>query len=184
MKPILVVGLLAVAALVVTAVGVAKSDDWTRERTYEFHATQAAIPGGAALAAGSAPARFEYALAANATGSQLEATVSFSGQAVQGGNAAIRVKATAPDGRTTTTVTAVLTIAQGGTSAEVVVRLAFTWLDLPGAVTDTQQPDGTTWALPLVIEVTVERPADLPVATYGFTATVAGTVDAYAATLA
>lgn len=183
-KAFLVVGLLAVAALGVTVLAVAQSDAWTGERTYSFQATTAALPASEPLPAGAAPARFSLNLPANATAVAGEATIAFTGQAVQGGNAAVRIKTIAPDGRTTATTTALLPVAQGATSGQVVVPFNLTWLEVPASVTDTQQPDGQAWALPLRIEITVERPADLPVATYGFTATLAGTLAGYAANLA
>lgn len=179
-----IVGILAVVAILGTVLGVAKSDDWASEHTYRFDATQQELPATEPSAAGSAPARFAVPMADNATAARLELRVVFTGQAVQGGSAVVRVKALAPDGQTVGTVTAPLVVGQGATAAEATLLLDLAWLPMPGPVVDTRQPDGHAWTAPLLVDVTVERPADLPVATYSFTAQLSGHVDGYVATQA
>lgn len=177
-KAIVVVAGLAVAALLVTALGVAKSDDWSGERTYRFDATMQDLASQGPLAAGAAPAKFTWEAPSNATAANYTIVVAFSGQAVQGGSAVVRAKATAPDGQTTST-TGTLAIPQGATSGELTLQLTFVWHDLPGKVRDTRQPDGLDWEAPLALEVTVERPSDLPVANYAFTATASGVASSF-----
>ncbi len=41
-------------------------------------------------------------------------------------------------------------------------------------MSDTRDPDGVNWDGPLVIFVSVERPSDVPLASYSFTAQVGG----------
>ena len=171
---------LGVVAAVATATGYAKSDDWTGERTYTFTATDVAVPAQGPVPAGSAPARFEWPTPANATGAALEIRVSATGQAVRGGVAIIRVSGVAPDGTNLAPETHTMTIAQGSTSNEIGFTFNATWAETPGRVRDTQEPEGMAWEKPLVVTVTVERPSDLPAATYAFTASANGTFAAYA----
>lgn len=178
-KAIVVVAGLVVAALLVTALGVAKSDDWTGERTYRFDTTLQELQSQGPLAAGAAPAKFTWEAPSNATAVNYTIVVAFSGQAVQGGSAVVRAKATAPDGQTTSS-TGTLAIPQGATSSDLTMQLALIWHEVPGLVRDTRQPDGLDWGAPLALEVTVERPADLPVATYVFTATASGVAAVFA----
>ena len=178
MKAIVGVAVLAAAAVLVTVLGVAKSDDWTGERTYRFDATTQALESQGPLAASVAPARFTWGTPSNATAANYTVVVAFSGQAVQGGNAIVRAKATAPDGQTASAI-GTLALAQGATSGELTLRLAIAWHGLPAEVRDTRQPDGLRWEVPLAIDVAVEQPSDLPVATYAFTATVSGVATAF-----
>lgn len=171
---------LGVVAAVATTVAIAKSDDWTGERTYTFTVTDHAAPAQGPVPAGSAPARFEWAAPANATGATLDIRVSATGQAVRGGVAIIRVSGVAPDGSNLPPETHTMAIGQGSTSNDIGFRFNTTWAETPDRVRDTQEPAGMAWEKPLVVTVTVERPADLPAATYAFTASANGTFATYA----
>lgn len=171
---------LGVVVAVATAVGVAKSDDWTGERTYTFTATEVALPAQGPVPAGSAPARFEWPAPANATGATLEVRVSATGQAVRGGVAIIRVGGVAPDGTNLPPETHTMAIGQGSTANDIGFSYNVTWAEAPDRVRDTQVPGARAWDGPLVVTVTVERPSDLPAATYSFTAAANGTFAAYA----
>lgn len=179
-KPDLVVFALAALAVVATTVGALKSNDWTDERTYRFEAALAPVPGQEPQAAGSAPARFEVPAPDNATALTATIDVAFTGQALQGGTAVVRVGGTAPDGTPLPTVTRAFAVDQGATSASLSIPYNATWSEVPGSVRDTQRPDGQAWAQPLVVLVTVERPSDAPVANYAFTTSLAGTFATYA----
>lgn len=179
-KPDLVLLALAAVAVVATTVGALKSDDWTGERTYRFGETQQPLPPQEAQPAGSAPARFEVPVPPNGTGLRATVQVDFTGQAVQGGTAVVRIGGTGPDGKPLPTLTRTLAIEQGATSGGASFAYNATWLDVPGAVRDTRVPAGTAWERPLVLLVTVERPSDAPLAGYAFTAGLAGSFTRYA----
>lgn len=179
-KPAVVLLVLAALAVGATVAGAVKSDDWTGERTYRFTAATLPMPDQDGQAAGSAPARFDVPAPRNATGMAATVDVTFVGQALQGGTAVVRIGGTAPDGTPLAAVTGTLAVPQGATTATASFEVNATWLELPGAVRDTRTPAGVTWERPLSLVVTVERPSDAPVASYSFTADVAGTFTAYA----
>jgi hypothetical protein len=172
---------LGVVAAVATSVAFAKSDGWTDERTYTFSEGFVPFAAQGPTPAASAPARFEVPAAANATGATVDVLVAYSGQAIQGGTAVIRVSGVAPDGTNLPPLTKTLAIGQGNTAGEFGFTFNATWAEAPGTVRDTQEPAGYSWGMPLVLTVTVERPSDLPAATYAFTASVSGTFDAFVA---
>lgn len=180
-KADLVLGVLAVLALVLTGVAVAKSDDWTGERSYTYASAAVPLASQGPTGVGSVPTRFEWPAPINATGMRVNVTIAFSGQAVQGGSAIVRVAGIAPDGTQLPVQTRSLAIGQGATSAELVFDYAASWMDVPGRVRDTQQPPAQGWDKPLVVTVTVDRPGDLPAASYAFTATLVGESDRYTA---
>ena len=165
---------LLVAALAVTGVGVAKSDDWTGERTYRFASAQRPLEQQDGVPAGAAPARLEWAAPDNATGVQLDMLVDFAGQSVQGGAATIRVSGTAPDGSQLPVQTRTLAIAPGATSAQASFGYNATWLEPRSTVRDTQEPPAVRWEQPLVVLVSVDRPGDTPVSNYAFTVSATG----------
>lgn len=171
----LVLGVLIVAALVVTGVGVAKSDDWTQERTYRFANSEVPLAQQGPTPAASAPARLEWPVPDGATGTRLQLTVEFTGQAVQGGSATIRVSGTAPDGTPLPVQTRPMPIGPGATSAQVDFGYNATWLDAPAKVRDTREPEARHWERPLAVLVSVERPGDVPGGTsYAFAVTALG----------
>ena len=165
---------LMVVALAVTAVGVAKSDDWTGERTYRFGTAQLPLVQQGPAAASSAPARLEWVAPDNATAVSLDLLVDFAGQAVQGGAATIRVSGTAPDGSQLPVQTRTLAIAPGATSAQASFGYNATWLAARGAVRDTQSPAALHWDQPLLVLVSVDRPGDTPASAYAFTVSATG----------
>lgn len=175
-----ILAVLAALALVATGIAVAKSDAWTGERRYTFAATAIALEPQT-MPAGSAPARFEWPAPANATGVQVNATVSFTGQAAQGGSAVIRLRVVAPDGTNMPSITKSLPIGAGQTTASITLEHTVSWAELPAPLRDNHQPEGLAWTGPLQVFVTVDRPGDLPVASYAFTANVSATVMAFEA---
>lgn len=179
-RRLVALAVLAALALVATGVAVAKSNDWTGERRYRFTATTIELEAQS-MPAGSAPARFEWIAPANATGVHVNATISFAGQAVQGGSAVIRIRIVAPDGTNLPSVTRALAIGAGQSSASITIDHAADWAPIPESVRDNRQPMGYVWTGPLQIFVTVDPPADLPVASYAFTASLNCTVAAFVA---
>jgi hypothetical protein len=179
-KADIVLVVLAMVALGVTGLGAAKSDDWTGERTYTFSAGTSELAAQGPTPVGSSPTRFEWPAPTNATSLVLNVTVSFTGQAVRGGSAVLRVTGIAPDGTSLPVQTRGLTIGQGATSASVSFDYEARWMEQPTKVRDTQAPMAQVWSDPIVVLVTVERPGDLPAASYAFTATLAGDVMGFA----
>lgn len=173
-KADIVLVVLAVAALTLTSVAVARSDGWTGERTYPYATSTVALADQAPTAVGSTPTRFEWPAPTNSTGILLNVTLDFAGQAIRGGSAVVRVSGVAPDGSQLPVVTRSLPIAQGGTSASLTFDYAAAWMEVPERVRDTQRPEAVSWQKPIVVTVTVEQPGDLPAASYAFTATLAG----------
>jgi hypothetical protein len=164
---------LGVVAAVATTVAIAKSDDWTGERTYTFSSSSdTVLPDQGPIPAGSAPARFEWVVPDNATGILATIAVNYQAQAVQGGQAIVRISGTAPDGSSLPVVTWTLPVS--GTSGTQAQAYNASWQETPRDVRDTRQPDGMHWEGPLVVLVTVERPADVPLASYSFTAQAGG----------
>lgn len=174
------IAVLAALALVVTGIAVAKSDDWTGERRYTFTQTTTDL-APQTMPAGSAPARFEWPAPANATAMTVNVTVTFSGQAAQGGSAVVRIRVVAPDGTNLPSTTKAMSIGAGQTSASLTLEHAVAWAQAPPDVRDTRPPEGIAWTGPLQLFITVDRPADLPLASYAFTANVTGTVTSFAA---
>lgn len=172
---------LAVLALVLTGVGVAKSDAWTGERTYRYGSASSPLAAQGPTATGSTPTRFAWDAPVNATGLALNVTIAFSGQAVQGGSATVRVSGVAPDGSQLPVQTRSLPIAAGATSSTLSFDYGATWLQEPSKVRDTQAPAARAWDKPIVVLVSVQPPSDLPAASYAFTAALSGEATSYAA---
>lgn len=170
-----ILAVLVALALIATGIAVAKSKDWTGEQRYEFTTNSVALEPQV-LPAGSSPARFEWPVPANATGVSINATVSFTGQAVQGGSAVIRVRIVAPDGTNLPSVTKALTIGSGQTTASLAIEHVANWAEVPRPLKDNRDPSPLVWPGPLQVFITVDRPADLPVASYAFTADVMAAV--------
>lgn len=179
-KADVVVVVLAVAVVLVTLTGVAASDRWTGERTFGFAAGEEPAPPQGPAPAGPAPARFEWPAPDNATAIALNVTITFTGQALQGGQATIRIGGTAPDGSNLPASIMTLAIPQGATSSSVDLPYAAAWLEMPDDVRDTRTPPPAHWAAPLVITVSVDAPGDAPIATYAFTAQAVGVFVVYA----
>lgn len=169
---------LAAVVTVVTLAGVVASDSWTDERRFRFEAsTQPLEPQ--TMPAATAPARFEWPAPDNATAAVLNVTITFAGQAVQGGSATVRVSGTAPDGTPLPVKTVALPVAAGATAATIDIPYNATWLALPDDVTDTREPPATRWDAPFVLLVSVDSPSDLPVASYAYTASATGAFVVY-----
>lgn len=179
-KPGVVLVVLALVAVGLTVLGAVRSDAWTGERTHRFATAAVPLAEQEPQAAGASPARFEIAAPDNATAVAATVQVTFTGQAVRGGQAVVRIGGTAPDGTPLAPMTATLQVPQGGTTTSASFAFNATWLDVPDAVRDTRVPAARTWERPLVLTVSVERPTDAPVASYSFTADVAGAFTTYA----
>lgn len=172
---------LGLAALVLTGVAVAKSDAWTGERTYRYASVAAPLAAQGPSTAGSVPARFEWPAPDNSTGTGIEVAIAFSGQAVQGGAVIVRVSGVAPDGTQLPVQTRTFAVAQGATSGGIDFAYNASWATQPHKVRDIQAPSAWHWEKPLLVLVTVERPADVPAASYSFTAAVTGSFTVFAA---
>lgn len=180
-KSDLVLGLLALAAIAATAVGALSGDRWTEERTLRFATSEQTLPPSELVPAGGGGARFNWTMPDNATAANLTISLYFEGQALRGGNAIVSVRVTMPDGRDAPPVVASWTIPQGATSAQTSVNASAVWDQMPAELRDTTEAGhGTTWSRPLEVLALVERPSDLPLAQYAFTAQVSGTLQVYA----
>jgi hypothetical protein len=180
-KADVVLAVLAVLALVATAVGGLSGDRWTQERTLRFASHVQPLAPSELQPAGGAGARFNWTLPDNATSANLTVSLYYTGQAVRGGSATVTVRVTAPTGEGQPPITSSWTIAQGATAAETTLTVDATWAKMPGDLRDTTE-DGhaRVWDRPLEVLVLVEQPSDLPLARYSFTAQVSGTVLAFA----
>jgi hypothetical protein len=176
-KADLVLAILAVAALAATAVGGLSGDRWTDERTLHFSSHEQSLPEQGPTPASGAGARFNWTAPDNATATNLTIALSYSGQAIRGGTATVSVRVTTPDGQGQPPVTQSWTIAQGSTSGQITVNLTAVWAEAPLKLRDTtSEGHSFVWDRPLEVLVTVDRPADLPLAQFTATATASGTV--------
>jgi hypothetical protein len=181
-KADIVLAVLVVAAVVATAVGGLSGDRWTDERTLRFATHEEPLSVLGPQPAGGAGARFEWPLPANATAANLTFELAFSGQAFSGGSATVSVRITTPDGRSQPPVTRSWTIPQGATSAATTVNATVAWDEAPESFRDTtDEGHARLWTRPLVVVVVVERPADVALGQYAFTATASGTLFVFAA---
>lgn len=176
-KADLVLAILVVAAVAATAVGGLSGDRWTDERTLRFSSHEEALPSQGPTPAGGAGARFNWTVPDNATAANLTIALTFSGQSIRGGTATVSVRVTTPDGKGQPPVTQSWTIAQGSTSGQTVVNVTAMWAPSPTKLRDTtDQGHSLVWDQPLEVLVTVDRPADLPLAQFAATATASGTL--------
>lgn len=180
-KADVVLAVLIVAAVVATAVAGLSGDRWTHERTLHFTSAPQALPPSALVAASGAGAHFNWTVPDNATSANLTVSLYFEGQALRGGSATVSVRITRPDGDGEPPVVVSWAIPQGATSAETTVNASAMWDTMPDSFRDTTgEGHGRTWSRPLEVAVLVERPGDLPLAQYAFTAQVSGTVAVFA----
>lgn len=176
---ILVLGVLAATA---TLVGALSGDRWTDERTVRFTTSASALEPGGLAPANGAGTTFNWTVPANATSASVVARLYFQGQAVTGGSATVSLRFTGPDGKAQPPITSSWAIPQGATSAETQVNATATWLEVPAAHRDTtSSAAGRRWAEPLRLQVLVDKPSDVPLSSYAFTAGVTGEVTSYAA---
>jgi hypothetical protein len=181
-KADLVLAILVVAAVAATAVGGLSGDRWTDERTLRFSSQEEALPSQGSMPAGGAGARFNWTVPDNATAANLTLSLTSSGQAIRGGTATVSVRVVTPDGKSQPPVTQSWTIAQGSTSGQTVVNVTVAWAETPDRLRDTtDQGHSLAWDRPLEVLVTVDRPADLPLAQFTTAATASGTLTVYRA---
>lgn len=181
-KADVVLTVLAVVALVATAVAGLSGDRWTGERTYRFESQSVLLPPSELSPAGGAGARFNWTVPDNSTSANLTVSLYYSGQAFRGGNAIVSIRVTTPDGRDQPPVTQSWVIPQGSTSEEMTLNASAMWDQVPETLRDTSdEGHGRMWTKPLQVLVTVEEPSDVPLANYGFTASVTGSLDVYRA---
>lgn len=181
-KSDLVLAILAVVAVLATAVAGLRGDSWTHERTVHFASHAEELPAKGPTPASGAGAAFNWTLPDNSTAANLTIKVAFSGQAVRGGTATISVRIVTPDGKAVAPITRPMPIAQAATTGELTLNATAMWAETPGDLRDTTATGHSrTWPMPLRVQVTVEAPpGDLPAARYGFTAQVSGTLDVFA----
>ena len=178
----IVILVLAVLAATATLVGALSGDRWTDERTVRFATQQQPLQPADLQAAGGAGATFNWTLPANATSADVIVNLYFQGQAVRGGPATVTLRFTGPDGKAQAPITSSWAIPQGATSAETQVNATAVWHDVPSTHRDTTSgAAGVWWSEPLVLQVTIQPPPDLPLATYGFQAGATGQVTTYSA---
>jgi hypothetical protein len=176
-KADLVLAILVVAAVAATAVGGLSGDRWTDERTLRFSSQEVPLPSQGPTSAGGAGARFNWTVPDNATAANLTIALSFTGQSIRGGTATVSVRVTTPDGKGQPPVTQSWTVPQGSTSGQTVVNVTAIWAQAPTTLRDTtDEGHALAWSRPLEVLVTVDRPADLPLAQFAATATASGTL--------
>jgi hypothetical protein len=152
-KADIVLAVLVVAAVVATAVGGLSGDRWTDERTLRFATHEEPLSVLGPQPGGGS-----------------------------GGSATVSVRITTPDGRSQPPVTRSWTIPQGATSAATTVNATVAWDEAPESFRDTtDEGHARLWTRPLVAVVVVERPADVALGQYAFTATASGTLFVFAA---
>ncbi len=167
--------MLAVVAVVVSASVALRSDELTGEHTVSFTEGSAPLAGQGPVDAASPGATFSWQAPANATAARFYINVTFDGMAVRGGSATISARIIGPDGTVFPATAYTMAIAQGGSSATASIQLAAQWALMPEPVRDDRAGNATlTWTDPVKIVVSVEAPADLPVARYAFAADVSG----------
>jgi hypothetical protein len=180
-KADIVLAVLAAAAVVATAVAELSGDRWTEERTLRFTSQAQPLSPSALAPAGGAGASFNWTVPDNATSANLTVSLYFEGQALRGGSATVSVRVTTPSGDSEPPVTQAWVIPQGATSLEMTLNATAMWDEMPASFRDTTAAGhGRSWSRPLVVAIVVERPSDLPLAQYGFTAQVSGTVSVFA----
>ena len=181
-KADVVLAVLVVLAVVATAVGGLSGDRWTDERTLHFASHQETLAAQGPSPAGGAGARFNWTAADNATSANLTVSLAFTGQALRGGTATVSIRVTSPDGHAQPPIVHSWAIEQGATSGTTTLNVSASWANQPDTLRDTTD-DGHAfvWSQPLVVAIVVERPADLPLAQFAFTASVSGTLTTFAA---
>lgn len=171
------VGVVAIAA---TTLGVVFYEDLAGEQDVLFSETTNDLADATANV--NSAQMISWDARDNATAASFDVQVDFSGQALQGGTASVRIDVRTPDGATVTQ-TEQLAIAAGATSASgswSVPQIRF--LALPAATTTQGEPfDAThTWSTGYSVTITVTPPggaAAFPPAggAPSYTATVGGT---------
>jgi hypothetical protein len=180
-KADVILGILVVVALVATAVAGLSGDRWTGERTLSFAESSQPLPPSELVPASGAGASFNWTVPDNATSANLTVMLYYSGQAFRGGTAIVSLRLTTPDGQSVPTVTRSWIIPQGATSGEMTVDVGAVWDEAPETFRDTtDEGHQRAWSRPLELVVVVERPSDVPLATYGFEASVTGTLSVFA----
>jgi hypothetical protein len=180
-KADLVLGVLAVVALVATAVAGLSGDRWTQERVVRFSSHDSPLPpqGGAANGGG---AHLNWTVPVNSTRAAFTVSIDFSGQAQAGRVATVTVRVTTPDGKSQPPITQAWPLSLGATSGHTTVNVTAQWASVPNATRDTSSAlYGKVWGKPLQVLVVVEPPADAPTARYNFAATAQGTISSYKA---
>lgn len=181
-KSDLVVLVLAILALTATLVGALSGDRWTDERTVRFAQGTATLPAQGPEDLVASSAEFNWTLPANATAGTFVVDLEFSGQAIRGGTATVTLRVTGPDGKALTPTTTPWAIPQGATTATLQVNGTFAWAEAPDKLRDTSSSShGLAWASPVILQVVVQAPGDLPLASYSFSAAAQGSVATYAA---
>ena len=179
----IVIVVLAVLAGTATLVGAMSGDRWTDERLVRFETGAQALAPTDLADVGRSGHTFTWELPANASSAAVLVNLYFEGQAVQGGSATVTLRFTGPDGEVQAPITSTWAIPQGATSAETQVNGTAAWIEVPRTQRDTtSSAHGVAWDAPLQLQVVVQPPSDLPLATYGFTAGVTGQVTTYHAT--
>lgn len=180
-KADIVILVLAVLAATATLVGALSGDRWTDERVVRFEwrtDTPLAAQGPDAVPASGL--RYNWTAPANSTAATFTVDLAFSGQAVRGGTATVSLRVTSPDGTVHPPVTQAWAIGQGSTSAQTQVNATIEWARVPGAQRDTtSNAHGLQWDRPIEIQITVQPPSDVPLASYSFEATAAGVMTTY-----
>jgi len=155
-----VIAIIGIVLLVAAGTGLVYSQEWSGLEEYHFAQATDDLP---ALTFPATPvAEFEWAVLDNTTGANLTVTVTYDGQAVQGGNAAIGIELVAPSGEVVRTQTEVLAVQPLSNRGFIQFEVNAGWLAVPEDV--RSRPDnlpGSEVAVgPLTLRVTVDGPAD------------------------
>ncbi|HLF16653.1 MAG TPA: hypothetical protein VI796_04390 [Candidatus Thermoplasmatota archaeon] len=173
--------LVGLAVLGLTAAALATLEARDDRVGLRFEESGAPLAEASAEVAGAAGALLNWTLPDNATSVHLELLVEFQGQAAAGGTATVEVQVLAPDGSRGPPMRVPMAVAPGATSASVNLTVEHRWMETPERRhADPDTYDGAVrWEGPLSLRVVVEAPADLPLATYGFSARASGEATAF-----
>jgi hypothetical protein len=154
-----VIAALVVAAIAATVVGLSFFEPHAEKDLYFVRGSVELDPLVANVPA--AGATLEWPVPNNGTSAQVQGTLRFAGQAIQGGTAQVRLELQLPDGSVVPWDGA-MQLAPGAQSQVLDFELEGQWAELPSEVkADPDHFDATTaWPQPLVLRVSVTPPSD------------------------
>lgn len=179
-----VIAAAGIALLVFAAGGLLWAQEFADLQDHEFTLREVPLEGQQKpIVSGTKESLEWHGLPPNATGATLQLTITYTGQAVQGGTATVDMELVGPDG-TLERETATFAVAPGASSGQAVFPLSVTWGSVPGPLRGQSDdlPEARDAEGPLRLSVAVQGPADVPlVAGLDFTLAAEGTIQSYTA---
>lgn len=180
----IIIAVVGVVALTATTLGVVFYEELSGEQDIEFDSFSRSL-GSVTGQAINGPTNFQFTAGDNATAATFEITVSWTGQSLNGGNAAISVQVTDPNG---TVMNEQFSLAvgqnqQGGSGTYTVTVPEFFMTPGHAHTTDADSFNATQmWDMGYTVRLSVTDPSDGPVpgpvagqvANYSWTADVSG----------